>query len=411
VQRGDTLVTPGAFADTRVVDARIEMLPAARPVRHGARVRFHQGTTEVLGRIALSGLVPIATVVDAPVAAEIPAGRSAYVRLRFERPAVLTRGDRFIVRAYSPSVTIAGGVVIDPQPPRGGIRTVAGRARYARLDPVFAVAGTPRGSGAGRSAQDVAAAAEAASALIEESGDQGLPFQALHTRIGLGAAAAAAACAVLERTGRARVVGNLLVTPATLDRLASALVQALGAYHRAAPLEDGMPREEARERLFAHAGVGVFDRVLDGLVEARRIVARDRLALASHRLALTPAEAEAKAGLERLFREAGLAPPGLAEATAALGHPSTLIEKMVSLLTRQRTLVRLDTLVFHAESLALLKQELAEQKAASAGAAVTIDVPSFKNRYGVSRKFAIPLLEYLDRERVTRRVGESRVLI
>jgi selenocysteine-specific elongation factor len=207
------------------------------------------------------------------------------------------------------------------------------------------------------------------------------------------------------------VVGDVLVTPAALDRLASALVQALGAYHRAAPLEDGMPREEARERVFAHAGAGVFERVLDGLVGAQRIVARDRLALASHRLALTPAEAEAKAGLERLFREAGLAPPGLANAAAALGQPPAVIENMVSLLTRQNVFVRLDTLVFHAESLARLKHEFAVQKAASAGASVTIDVASFKRQYDVSRKFAIPLLEYLDRERVTRRIGESRVLI
>jgi selenocysteine-specific elongation factor len=412
-QRGDTLVSPGAFADTRVVDARIEVLPSARPVRHGARVRFHQGTTEVLGRVAVSGLVAVADVLDPPVAVEIPAGRSAYVRLRFEQSAVLTRGDRFIVRAYSPSVTIAGGAVIDPQPPRGGIRTASGRARYVRLDPVLGVARTSRRSGAERSPHDVAgdAETEAVLALIEESDVHGLPLQALHTRVGLGEAAAVATRVALERDGRVAVIGDLLVMPSALERLASELVQALGAYHRAVPLEDGMPREEARERLFAHAGAGVFERVLDGLVGAQQIVARDRLALASYRLALTPAEAEAKAGLERLFREAGLTPPSLAEAAASLGQASMAIEKIVSLLTRQKVLVRLDTLVFHAEPLEHLKQELAAQKAASAESSLTIDIASFKSRYGVSRKFAIPLLEYLDRERVTRRVGESRVLI
>ena len=411
MRRGDTLVAPGVLADTRVIDARVEVLASARPVRHGARVRFHQGTTEVLGRVAVSGLVATLDVVDPLVAAEIPAGRSAYVRLRFERPAVLTRGDRFIVRAYSPAVTVAGGVVIDPLPPRGGIRTAGGRARFARLDP--ALTGTPGRSGADTSAQTVAEedATGAASVLIEESGAHGLPIQALHTRVGLGVAGVAATCAELERDGRVTMVGDALVSRTALDRLASALVQALGAYHRAAPLEDGMPREEARERLFARAGAGVFERVIDELAGAHRIVARDRLALATHRLALTPAEAEAKLGLDRLFRDAGLAPPGLAEAASALGQPLTVIEKMAALLARQNVLVRLDSLIFHAESLAHLKQEFARQKAASAEAPVTIDVATFKRQFEVSRKFAIPLLEYLDRERITRRIGEIRVLV
>jgi selenocysteine-specific elongation factor len=307
----------------------------------------------------------------------------------------------------------AGGVVIDPQPPRGGIRTASGRARYARLDPALTVASMPRGSAVGNTPHDVAEhnAVEAASAMIEESGVQGLPLQALHTRVGLSGAEATATRVALASAGRATKVGDALVTPAALERLASALLQALGDYHRVAPLDDGMPREEARERWFAHAGVGVFERVIDDLVRGQQIVARDRLALASHQLALTSAEAEAKAGLERLFLGAGLAPPGLAEAAAALGQPPAIVEKIVVLLTRQHVLVRLDSLLFHAEPLAHLKQELAALKSRSADAPPTIDVASFKNRYGVSRKFAIPLLEYLDRERVTRRIGQSRVLI
>ena len=114
VSRGDVLCSPDAFEPTRRADLSVEMLPDAKPLKHGTRVRFHQGTSELLGRVALSS--------DA-----------RYVRIRFEKPAVLTRGDRFILRAYSPPVTIGGGAVLDPHPPRGAIRTAAARARFERL--------------------------------------------------------------------------------------------------------------------------------------------------------------------------------------------------------------------------------------------------------------------------------------
>jgi selenocysteine-specific elongation factor len=145
-------------------------------------------------------------------------------------------------------------------------------------------------------------------------------------------------------------------------------------------------------------------------VAARRLVARDRLALASHRLALSPAEADAKAGLERVYVEAGFAPPSVADAASAVGVPAAVAEKMTALLVRQRVLVRVDTLLFHAEALARLKAELTAWNAAGGGT-VKLDVGTFKERYGVTRKYAIPLLEYLDRERVTRRVGDARILI
>src|SRR3954447_6199929 len=148
VERGDTLCTPGAFESTRRVDVRLDLLADASPLRHAARIRFHQGTTEVLGRVAVAGTrpaagAPIATgddAVTAPApevsnrASEIAPGASGYARIRFEGPAVLARGDRFIIRAYSPPITIGGGVVLDPHPPRSPIRNAAAATRFARLD-------------------------------------------------------------------------------------------------------------------------------------------------------------------------------------------------------------------------------------------------------------------------------------
>ena len=101
VQRGQTLHVPGTLEQSRLADAVLDVLPDATPIKHGARVRFHQGTAEILGRVAIVGPPPAAGVVRP--------GSRAYVRLRLERPAVLVRGDRFIIRAYSPPRTIAGG--------------------------------------------------------------------------------------------------------------------------------------------------------------------------------------------------------------------------------------------------------------------------------------------------------------
>ena len=111
------LLAPDTLSVTRRVDAEIDLLPSAKPLKHGARVRLHNGTAEVLGRVSIAGAS----------ANEIAAWRpGAGPRSGSRRPAVLTRGDRFIIRAYSPPITIGGGVVLDPAPTRPGVRTADG---------------------------------------------------------------------------------------------------------------------------------------------------------------------------------------------------------------------------------------------------------------------------------------------
>ena len=141
-----------------------------------------------------------------------------------------------------------------------------------------------------------------------------------------------------------------------------------------------------------------------------QIVARDRLALAAHQLSLTPEEASASDALARVYLEAGLAPPDLAGAASVARVSMALADRVTKLLLRQKTLVKVDVLLFHAEVLSKLKAEVRALKEAG-GPATRVDVAAFKERYGISRKFAIPLLEYLDRERVTRRVGDARMVL
>jgi selenocysteine-specific elongation factor len=393
--RGETVVEPGAFEPTRVVDAVVEVVPGARPLRHGTRVRFHQGTSEVLGRIALAA--PVAAG-EAPFT-EVPPGSEAYVRLRLEKPAVLTRGDRYILRAYSPPTTIAGGQVLDPRPPRAGIRRPGSRARFERLH---------AGRKPGTDQQEVED--RALLAMAEDAGASGLPMGALTSRAGIPPALRAETAARLVRAGTLWSAGDCLLVPAVVDTLKRDLVAMLEAHHRAEPLLEGMPREEVRERLFARAGNGVFERVIAELASAGRIQARDRIALAGHRVLLSADEERGRATVGRLFREAGLKPPDVTALAQASGLGADVLDRVVKLLLRQKVLVRIDTLLFHQEALARLREDIAELKRAAQGKPATLDVAAFKDRYGISRKFAIPLLEYLDRERVTRRVGDVRVV-
>ncbi|MGH9313262.1 MAG: selenocysteine-specific translation elongation factor [Vicinamibacterales bacterium] len=377
--RGDTLAEAGSFQPSRVLDAIVEVLPTAKALKHDARVRLHQGTSELLGRVSIAQ------------GAEIEPGAEAYVRIRLESPAVVTRGDRFILRAYSPPVTIAGGEVLDPDPPRGPIRTAAGRARLARLD--------PRHHG-----QD-----EAAAAFVDERGPAGLARRTLVARAGLTPADADAALDRLAQARRVVDAGPVFVSPRVLDELAGRVVAELTAHHAAQPLSEGAPREELRERLFGRAHGAVFERVLQDLVSAGTIVARDRLALAGHRVSLSPDEARARDAVDRAYRDAALTPPDPASLATTLGLPRAAVDRMVALLVRQKTLIRVEGLLFHTDALARLKSEVTSMK--TGGQPARVDVAAFKERYGVSRKFAIPLLEYLDRERVTRRVGDSRVVL
>ena len=170
-----------------------------------------------------------------------------------------------------------------------------------------------------------------------------------------------------------------------------------------------MPREEVRERLFPKAPLPVFEHVLRGLTERKRIIARDRIALAGHNVALSDDEARARDALIDMLRAAKLTPPDAATLATQIGVPLDVITRIATLLVRRGALVRAGDLLFHESALTQLKSEIQSLK--QSGATDTIDVTSFKDRHSITRKYAIPLLEYLDRERVTRRVGDVRKIL
>jgi selenocysteine-specific elongation factor len=375
IARGETLTTDGAISVTRRVDAAIESLPSARVLRHGARVRFHQGTRELAGRLALSG------------DGELQPGSSGFVRIHLDAPAVLVRGDRVILRTLSPVATIGGGVVLDPLPPRRGVRTPAARARFARL-----------------AGDDV----EALLTFVDEAGLAGMALPALSSRAGVPPEHHAARLRQLQDAGSV-VVAGALFSGTRLASLRLQVVQTVRQHHARHPLDEGMPREELRERLFATAPHALFEHVLAELAAGGEIVARDRVALRGHSLALTEEEARARDAIVDALGQARLAPPDEAALAARAGVPRAVVERIVGLLVRQKVLVRLGDLVFHESALTRLKEDIRSMKTSEASP--SIDVGTFKERYQVTRKYAIPLLEFLDRERVTRRTGDERHIL
>jgi selenocysteine-specific elongation factor len=246
--------------------------------------------------------------------------------------------------------------------------------------------------------------------MVDEAGAAGLPVASLVTRVGVNPGQVDARIAALRTSGGAMRAGAVLVSPAIVADARARVVAALGEHHRAQPLSEGIPREELRELVFARGHADIFELALADLTAAGSIAARDRVALATHRVALSPEETRARDVIERAYREAALTPPDPASLAADTGIQAATIDRIVKLLQRQKVLVRVDTLVFHDEALKRLKAEVAALKT-SAGANARLDVAMFKERFGVTRKFAIPLLEYLDRERVTRRMGDARVVL
>jgi selenocysteine-specific elongation factor len=204
-------------------------------------------------------------------------------------------------------------------------------------------------------------------------------------------------------------VGGLLVARERLAAVEQQVLTAVSQHHTAHPLEEGIPREELRERLFVAASAAVFDHVLSALSTSNQIIVRDRVALRGHTLALSDEEAKARDAMVRVLRDGGLAPPDGAELAARVGAPREVVDRIASLLVRQKVLVRVGDLLFHQSALQQLKDEVQSLKKEQTAA--RIDVATFKDRYQVSRKYAIPLLEFLDRERVTRRVGDTRQIL
>jgi selenocysteine-specific elongation factor len=369
--RGMMLAPPKTFRSTSRVDTLLALLPTAKPLKDNARVHFHAYTMETIAEARLYG------------AKQLKPGDEQYVQLRLAEPTLLLPGDRFILRQFSPVVTIGGGLVLDASP-------------LARKQPQYDVAAFLIKMMTG-SSQEVLAA------RVLRRGAAGMSLDEVPGEMNIRREEAiklAKAAGLLQS-------GEVLVAPTHLAAATSAVRNTIERFHQANPLVSGVSKEELREQFrFAPE---VFHAVLEGLLRRKMIeITGELVRLSGRGVVMKDEESESKKIIEQAFASAGLKVPSLKEVLAGLKVDKLRAQKIVTLLLRDKILIKIsDELVFHQSALADLRQRITALKSTTP----KIDVARFKDITGVSRKYAIPLLEYLDRERVTRRVGDERVIL
>jgi selenocysteine-specific elongation factor len=383
VSRGMVLATPGLFEPTSRLDAEITLLTSPRPLKNRARVHLHQGTAESVAEIILlSG------------SAALMPGKTEFAQLRLDGPILVLPGDRFILRQLSPVVTIGGGTVLDTRPANHRLNDDGVKAFLQTLE---------RGN------------KEDSLLALTIASPRGLSVSEILSRTGWTTAEIHGAAERLAQSKRVRILGDaasptlIVISAPRFTDCAEAIRNAIEDFHSANPLLPGIPKQELRARA-GNPRAEVFQAALDDLLGARAIaVSGDLVQRAGREIALAPEEMRAKEVIEREFANAGLAVPSFAAVLAKLPVESRRAQKILQILLREKVLVKVaEDLVFHQMAVAKLREMLAKYKKERG---TQLPIGAFKELTGVSRKYAIPLLEYLDREHLTRRVGDERVIL
>jgi selenocysteine-specific elongation factor len=379
INRGDTLVRPGTAEPTHLVDANIRLLQSApRPLKKTTTVKLYLATSQRPARMTLVG------------PERLEPGESCYARFRLSQPICAFPGDRLVIRGESPEFTIGGGVVLDVAPSRARARSDERHAFLEKLD-----GATPE---------------DAASAFLAQ-GIMGVGLGALARRAGMPAA-------ILEellekRTGKDAIrklsAGDetLLISTASFEALAEKLCGELKAFFDSQPHRLFMPREELRSRLGPDLAPQLFEIVLASLIEQGRVVStKDGVSLGGRKAQITPAQQKAKEQMEGIFRDAACSPPTFSQAQELSGDLKTA-KLMLSLLLEEGSLVKISpTLAYHRDNLDPALDKIRVHFDSSD----TLAIGDLKTLLAVSRKHAVPLLEYFDKVGLTRRVGDHRVL-
>jgi selenocysteine-specific elongation factor len=381
IERGMVLAEKGVFEPTQVLDAEIELLEdSPRPLRSRQRVRVHIGTSELLGRVTVLNEL-----------GEIAPGETDLVQLRLEAPTVAIHGTRVILRSYSPQETIAGGRVLEP---------FATRHRSKSL----AVIRSFLSSLADPSVSNL----DLTYAIVTRAGRIGITAAELIARTGWLRSTLDPEIECLIADSAIVRAGSRFLSTGAFESVRRKLVAAVKRHHELDPLSKGVGKEVLRGTL----PNDTFAAALESLIASGTLVAvGETISIAERKQILTPAEETAKIALSRELRTAGLEVPKIVELLETASRESKLptphVRKLLQILINAGQVVKVtDDLFFDKGTLDSLIAKM--QKSAVTDR--TIDVTKFKEISGVSRKYAIPLLEYFDREKITIRTGDKRVI-
>jgi selenocysteine-specific elongation factor len=358
---------------------QLSLLPTAKALNNLLRVRFHQGTVEIIARVALLGNN------------SVPPGESAFAQLRLDSPVLCVHGDRFIIRQFSPAVTIGGGVILNPHPTKH---------KGSDLTAISSLRALAKGS-----------TAEKISVLVETAPGQVMHFAEIVAIFGIQPAELRRSCDEIVAGGhliRIAATGDL-ISAANFRELEKQALSCLGEYHKNNPLQRGMSREELRDRVFRDLPYEVFKFSVERLVQTQRVsVQEESVSLRTHRIEFSAEAQKVRDRIEALLGGAHFQPPLLSEIEASLDLDPQEVRRVLAWMLKEKVLVRIG------DDLAYPRLTLEEIKAgirAGLPAGTKFGVADFKELFHLTRKHAIPLLEYLDRERFTRRQGNDRVLI
>jgi selenocysteine-specific elongation factor len=374
LERGMVLASPGMLQTSSRIDVQLSLLPSAKPLKNGARVHLYAFASEAIAAVNLYENK------------QLKPGAEGFAQLRLSAPLLLVPGDRFIIRQFSPVVTIGGGVVLDAFP-------IAKQKSEAREHLLAASAKGDR--------------EQILMTRIARRAASGISLDRLVAETGWLANVIRAEIAALIKSRAIAQFGARFLDSGAVASLTASLLATLEAFQTQNPLAPGMNQQTLREK-FA-LDTDVFAAVVAELVREGKVeTVGDIIHLRGRGVVMKDEEAESRKIIEQAFSSAGLKVPALKDVLAGLKIDKTRAQKIVTLLLRDKVLIKIsEDLVFHQGALNELRKNLTALKASSP----KIDVGRFKDLTGVSRKYAIPLLEYLDRERVTKRIGDERVIL
>ncbi len=380
--RGSLLCTPGTLPVSSMVDVRLHLLNSGSvPLKNRARVRVLSGTAEALGVVQFIG----EEEGDPP---DVEPGHTGMAQIRLDQPLPLGRSDLFVLRRASPLLTLGGGTVLDPQPHRYRPRE---KVRHRRFLEVLEGRPSPE---------------EAILALLDRELPQALSPGAISLRLGLALSSIRPVLNELESAGKLLCLeGGSAVHARVVEHFSPLILRALTEFHAQEPLLPGIPRSHLRTRMPGRPDPRLFQCVLDTLL-SRAVIEADEVSvhLPGQGIRLTPDQEGALRRLELLFRDGGLEPPSPEEVQRSLS-PRSDVPSLLAHLLRQGVLLRVkEDILVHREPWATLVLQLRQWFSEHE----TMDPVAFKDLTGLSRRVAIPMLELLDRSKITVREGNLR---
>ncbi len=375
IERGATALWGSEWEPTMMVDAYLDYLPtAAGPLKNRTRIRFHLATQEVMGRVVmLEGR-------------ELAGGKGGYVQLRLEKPVVARKGDRFVIRSYSPLATIGGGSVLIP---------------YARKRNTI-----DRGAGEHLRILRASPPERVMVSLIREKGMRGYPAYRLPIDMGMGPKSIETIRSAMEENGEIVGIKGELFHRTALDELRRRILDGLRSYHAENPLQRGVKREELRHRIPGVFPARLLEVILNGLVvEGKVDMSEGEVGLSSHRIVFSGRLDEMADRILALLSSNPLAPPDVKRLSSELEIDAGKVAELLSALQRLGKVVKLDDMIWMTSAGLRSAREQVEEYLEKNGKATAGEIRRVLN---VSRKYAIPILEYLDGAGVTYRKGDYR---